>query len=259
MLIRIQNLNLHYHASGVGKPLVLLHGWGVNLTTFAPIHAHLEQHFRAYSLDFPGFGQSDPPPVPWGTEEYANIVREFLHALNIDAPILIGHSFGGRIAIRLAASQRIPKMILFDSAGIRPKRSLKYYGKVYAYKTAKALLTLPGLKPYGEPILERFRKQAGSQDYQHTSGVMRSTFIKVVNEDLRDLLPKISASTLLIWGENDTATPVSDGRLMEQLIPDAGLVALKNAGHYVFADRLPQVRLIVDNFLKNEMQERTTD
>ena len=88
---------------------------------------------------------------------------------------------------------------------------------------------------------------------------MRSTFINVVNEDLRDLLPKISASTLLFWGENDTATPVSDGRLMEQLIPDAGLVVLKNAGHYVFADRLPQVRLILDNFLKNEMQERSTD
>ena len=258
MFITIRNLKLHYRATGDGLPILLLHGWGVDLTTFAPLHAYLEQFFRVYSLDFPGFGQSDPPPVVWGTAEYADVVREFLQAMQIDAPMLIGHSFGGRVAIRLAASLPISKMILFGSAGIRPKRSLKYYVKVSAYKAAKMILTLPGIRAHGEPILERFRKQAGSQDYRQTSGVMRGTFIKVVNEDLRHLLPNITASTLLIWGERDTATPVADGRLMEKMIPDAGLVVLKDAGHYAFLDRFQQTTLILNNFLKQEMSPPPT-
>jgi pimeloyl-ACP methyl ester carboxylesterase len=218
MFATINTLKVHYHVSGAGHDLLLLHGWGTDLTAFTPVHSHLETSFRVYSLDFPGFGQSDPPPSVWGTQEYADFVRQFLKEFHMTNPILIGHSFGGRISIRLASTESIPKVILVDSAGIRPRRSWTYYLKVSFYKSMKAVVTtLPIVKDHAEQILERFRRTSGSTDYQQTSGVMRGTFIKVVNEDLRHLLPKILAPTLLIWGENDEATPVADGSCRREI------------------------------------------
>ncbi len=251
MFATINTLRVHYHVSGAGHDLLLLHGWGTDLSAFAPVHSHLETSFRVYALDFPGFGQSDPPPTAWGTQEYADFVRQFLKELRMTNPVVIGHSFGGRIAIRLASAEAIPQMILVDSAGIRPHRNWKYVLKVALYKSIKSVVTtLPVVNTYSEPILERFRKMSGSKDYQQASGVMRKTFINVVNEDLRHLLPHIQAPTLLIWGEHDQATPVNDGKLMEQLIPDAGLVVLKHAGHYSYLDRLHDFLVITDNFLQ---------
>lgn len=260
MFVTINDLKLHYHVSGEGKSIILLHGWGAHSKTFEPVHQHLEHHFRSYSIDLPGFGQSDPPPVPWGTAEYTQLVQQFMNEFAIEQPILFGHSFGGRIAIRLASAEPIPKMVLIDSAGIRPKRSWKYYLKVYFYKSLKYVVTrLPILKNHSQDLLERFRKISGSTDYRQASAVMRATLVKVVNEDLRHVLPKITASTLLIWGENDQATPVADGQLMEQLLPDGGLVILKNAGHYSYLDRLQEFLLIIDNFLQEDMKNTTGD
>lgn len=258
MFTTIHDLTIHYEASGAGHDLLLLHGWGAQGSSFAPVQAHLEQHFRCYSLDFPGFGQSDPPPEVWGTAEYTDFVRQFIRDLQLQHPVLIGHSFGGRIAIRLASAAPFPKVILVDSAGIRPTRSWDYYCKVYTYKNLKALLTkTPVLKEHADGILERFRKKSGSSDYQNASGIMRAVLVKVINEDLRHLLPGITAPTLLIWGERDEATPLSDARLMEGLIPDAGLVVLKNAGHYSYLDRLHDFLVILDNFLQHEMKTRS--
>ncbi len=260
MFATIDRIKIHYRVSGAGRDLLLLHGWGTDLNSFAPVHAHLEQYFRVYSLDFPGFGLSDSPPEAWGTQEYADCIRQFLKELNITNPILIGHSFGGRISIRLASTENIPKVILVDSAGIRPHRNWKYHLKVSFYKSMKAVVTtLPVVKEHTEQLLEGFRKRSGSTDYQQASGVMRGTCINVVNEDLRHLLPQISAPTLLIWGENDQATPVADGKLMEQLIPDAGLVVLKQAGHYSYLDRLRDFQVIIDNFLYPEMNTQVGD
>ncbi len=248
-------LKIHYDVSGAGHDLLLLHGWGAQGSSFAPVQAHLEQQFRCYSLDFPGFGQSDPPPEAWGTAEYADFVRQFIRDLQLQHPVLIGHSFGGRIAIRLASAEPFPKVILVDSAGIRPTRSWDYYLKVSAYKSLKAVLTkTPGLKEHADGILERFRKQTGSSDYQNASSIMRDVLVNVVNEDLRHLLPGITAPTLLIWGERDEATPLADARVIEGLIPDAGLVVLKDAGHYSYLDRLHDFLVILDNFLQHEMK-----
>ena len=255
MLTTIHDLKIHYTVSGAGHDLLLLHGWGAQGSSFAPVQAHLEQHFRCYSLDFPGFGQSDPPQEAWGTAEYTDFVRQFIQDRQLEHPILIGHSFGGRIAIRLASAENFPKVILVDSAGIRPRRSWDYYLKVSTYKSLKAvLLSTPVLKNHAEKILAHFRKRAGSSDYQNASHIMRTVLVKVVNEDLRHLLPGITAPTLLIWGERDEATPVADGRLMESLIPDAGLVVLKNAGHFSYLDRLHDFLVILDNFLQHEMK-----
>ncbi|MFZ4545497.1 MAG: alpha/beta fold hydrolase, partial [Saprospiraceae bacterium] len=251
--IQLQGLNFHYKESGEGHPIVLMHGWGCDIHIFAQLEAFLNQHFKVYNIDFPGFGKSQEPPVVWGTAEYEMHFKEFLKALHIENPILIGHSFGGRIAIRVAKDTPIPKMVLMGSAGIKPTRSIEYYFKVYSFKLLKFFAQLPVIYTlFGKEMIESRRKKAGSADYQKASDIMRGTLSKVVNEDLRHFMPKIKASTLLIFGENDTATPVADARIMEKMIPDAGLVVMKNAGHYVFLDQRDQVHAIINNFLAKE-------
>lgn len=254
MIIEVDDLKINYKVSGKGKDVVILHGWGGSIKSFEPVHHELENYFRTYSFDLPGFGMSDPPPVPWGVADYTQLIKKVISKLNIHAPIIISHSFGGRIAINYAAENETHKLIFVDSAGIKPKRKLMYYIKVYSYKTIKNLLRLPILKAYSESILEKYKRKLGSEDYRNISGVMQQTMVKVVNEDLKHRLPLIKSPTLLIWGENDTATPVSDGKIMERLIPDAGLVVLKNAGHFCYLEKLGDFLIIVKNFLKNDME-----
>ncbi|WP_100400639.1 alpha/beta fold hydrolase [Bacillus sp. FJAT-44742] len=259
MFIDIDGVNVNYHVSGKGRNIVLLHGWGANIQAFAPVHQFLEKNYRVWSIDFPGFGESDEPPEPWGVGQYTYLFKQFLQKLEIEDPVLVGHSFGGRVSIKYAseyASEHpIRKIILVDSAGVKPKRELKYYIKVYTYKACKQVLRLPGLSKYREEILNKIKGKVGSADYKNVSGVMQQSLVHVVNEDLQHHLPDIKVPTLLVWGENDEATPVEDGKLMEEKIPDAGLVVLKGAGHYAYLDNLNEFLVIIDNFLQKDKEE----
>ncbi|QQK81834.1 alpha/beta hydrolase [Salicibibacter cibi] len=258
MFTDINGGQIHYRCSGEGKDVILLHGWGANIDTLAPIHRHLEPNFRVWSIDFPGCGKSPEPKEPWSIDDYTSMLEQFIKNHDIQCPILIGHSHGGRVSIRYAAGRDVHKIILVDSAGIKPKRKLKNQVKVYTYKTSKALLNLPGLKSHKEKILTRVKKKLGSTDYQNASGVMQQTLVKVVNEDLRHYMPKISVPTLLVWGEHDDATPVSDAKIMEEMIPDAGLVVLKGAGHYAYLDNLQEFLVILNHFLDKDKEARTS-
>lgn len=252
MFIDIDGLKIHYHQAGKGKPIVLLHGWGTSLDLFEAMENYLLPNFQVISLDFPGFGKSDEPDEPWDVERYVQFLETFLEKIEIDNPILVGHSFGGRVSIKFASRHSVHKIILIGSAGVKPKRSLNYYVKVYSYKALKNVLKLPILNKYKDQIMEAYRGKAGSSDYQKASRVMQQTLSKVVNEDLQHHMPHIKAPTLLIWGKNDTATPLADGKRMEQLIPGAGLVALDNAGHYVFLELQNRVHRIMDSFLEED-------
>lgn len=254
MYTDINDVKVHYKVSGEGKNIVLLHGWGVDSKTFEPVHQYLEKNFRVYSLDFPGFGQSEEPPKPWGVENYADFLSAFLKQFNIEDPILLGHSFGCRVSIYYAAREKVRKLIFTGAAGIKPKRKPMYYIKVYTYKFLKKLFKLPIINKYEEELLKKLKSKLGSSDYKNVSGIMQQTFVKVVNEDLKHLLPSIHAPTLLIFGEKDTATPVEDGKTMEKLIPDAGLVVMKNAGHYAFLEKLNEFLIIVDSFLLKDKE-----
>jgi pimeloyl-ACP methyl ester carboxylesterase len=247
---KIQGLNLHYKQSGTGKQVViLLHGWGCDLTIFAKIHAQLEEKFTVYTLDLPGFGESDEPNSVWGIENYTAHLEAFVKSKNIQSPILLGHSFGGRMSLLYSSRNEVKKMVITGGAGIKPTRTLSYYAKVYSYKTAKNVLPFIVGKNKAKEWMDDYRKQAGSSDYNTASDTMRGILSKVVNEDLQYIMPKIKASTLLIWGEDDTATPLEYGQKMEELIPDAGLVTFKNAGHYAFLDKSVEFGIVVDNFL----------
>ncbi|GAB6040217.1 alpha/beta fold hydrolase [Endothiovibrio diazotrophicus] len=250
MWIEIDGLNIHYRRGGSGSPVVILHGWGASTAAVAPIHDLLEPHFDTLSVDLPGFGKSEEPPEVWGSPEYAALLERLFEQLAIHRPVLIGHSFGGKLSILLGAKGLASTLVLIDAAGIRARHGPKWYLKVYGFKLARRLATLPGLKGVFEPVVQRARERAGSSDYRNASGIMRRILVKVVNEDVRDRLPEIAVPTLLFWGENDAATPPADGRLMERLIPDAGLVVLARAGHYAYADQWYRFAAILASFLK---------
>lgn len=249
--ITINGVKFHYEVSGNGSPAVLMHGWGCNLTTVASIAKTAALSHTVYNVDFPGFGKSDEPETVWGVDDYTKLIEEFCRKESIENPVLIGHSFGGRVAILFASRNKTGKVILVDAAGIKPKRSFRYYRKVYTFKAGKWLLNLIYGKEKAAAKIDRLRGKSGSSDYNSATPKMRMIMSRVVNEDLTDRLPLIKAPTLLIWGENDTATPLSDAKKMEHFIPDAGLVSFPNCGHYSFLDNPRQFAAVLDNFLKS--------
>ena len=248
---RLEGLKLHYTDSEKGdKTIVLMHGWGCNHTTVASIEAvALSCGYRVINVDFPGFGESEEPADVWGVEQYTRQIEALVRELGIVRPTLLGHSFGGRVGILYSSRNPVDKLILVDAAGIKPKRSLNYYRKVYTFKAMKRLMYLIYGRDEAERRLDARRAKAGSSDYASATPMMRRILSKVVNEDLTDRLELIKAPTLLIWGENDTATPLSDAQKMEKLIPDAGLVSFPGCGHYSFLDNHGQFAAVLRSFL----------
>lgn len=255
--IEISGQRVHFEESGEGRPLILMHGWGCNLTTVRSIAATASGTHRVLNLDMPGFGQSPEPDSVWDIDQYTELVNRFIDHLHLERPILAGHSFGGRVAIQLASQRKdIDAVILIDAAGIKPRRSLKYYYKVYTFKAAKRLSYLLLGRENAEKRIERIRASRGSSDYANASPRMRAIMSKVVNHDLTACLPRITAPTLLIWGENDTATPLADAKKMERLIPDAGLVSFPGCGHYSFLDNPAQFAAVLHSFLQSRISNK---
>lgn len=237
---------------GSGAPVLLLHGWGLRGDLWRRVIYGLEDDFDVIAPDFPGFGSTDAPPVAWGVSDYMNWTIALMDHLGIQRASVIGHSFGGRVAIKLAAlhPERVQKLVLTDAAGIRPKRTLAYHYNVRKFKATR-WLSKQSLAPKSlrDWAAARVTNQ-GSADYQAASGTVRGSFVRVVNEDLRTYLPRIQAPTLLIWGERDLDTPLADGQLMEKLIPDAGLVVFPEATHMAYLQESARFNVIVKNFLQ---------
>ncbi len=256
MNIKINEYNINYEVSGEGKPLVLLHGWLTNLDTMKPLQNHLSKNFKVYNVDVIGFGKSDLPKEPLSTEDFANFLNDFLEKLNIENPILIGHSNGGRTILNFAGRnlRKINKIVLIDSAGIVPKRKPKYYIKVYTFKTLKNITKIFPNTEMFRNIKERMLGKFGSSDYKNSPEVLRKTMSKIVNEDQKHLMPNIKVPTLIIWGEKDDATPLEDGKTMEKLIPDSGLVVFEGKGHFSYLENLGSCLVVLDEFLKNDIK-----
>lgn len=251
----IRGIKIYYEVSGEGAPLLLLHGWGCCVQTMASITKEMSKFRTVYALDFPGFGQSGMSQTPMGVADYMELTAEFIRQMGILGTDIINHSFGGRVSILLAAKypELVGKIVFTDAAGVKPRRTLKYYYKVYFFKLCKKAAqskfgtALFGL--FGIDVQKRVAN-AGSADYKALkSDVMRGTFSRVVNEDLTPYLSSIKSPSLLIYGSEDRDTPVALAKIMEQKIPDAGLVVLENAGHYSFLDQYAQYMKIVKVFL----------
>lgn len=251
--IQIEGVNFHYTVEGEGNPIVLMHGWGCNHTTLASVEKVLLPGMKVYNVDFPGFGLSAEPENVWGVEEYTRLIEKFVEQEGIKNPILLGHSFGGRVGLLYASRNEVNKLILVDAAGVKPTRSLNYYVKVYTYKTLKHILPFVFGKKKGQELLDKYRGKSGSSDYNNSTPKMRAILSKVVNEDLKHVMPMIKCPTLLVWGKNDTATPLKDAQIMEKLIPGAGLVAFEGVGHYCFLENPYQFAAVLKSFLKEDM------
>lgn len=247
MYFEHRGIKVYYELTGSAeRTLLLLHGWGCSHSIFDAFIADLSATHRVVAIDFPGFGLSDEPNEVWGVEDYTLMLEKMCEGIGIENPDIVCHSFGGRVAILFASRNRVRKMIFADAAGIKPKRGVKYYAKVYSYKLAKFFMLRLRLAP---GRFEAMRQKRGSADYRNASDKMKAILSKTVGQDLRKYLPSIKASVLLFWGENDTATPLSDAKLMEKLIPDAGLVVVKGGSHFSFLDAPALFRSMIQTFL----------
>lgn len=256
MVKTVNGIRINYEEKGEGELIVLLHGWGSNIKLFANLIELLSRKYKVVAMDMPGFGESAEPPSAWEVGDYVDFVIDFLKDYPNKDVMFLGHSFGGRVIIKMHSRESLPfnvkKVILVDSAGIMPKKSNKKSFRTYYYKAGKAVLSSAIVQKLAPDALENFRKKMGSADYAAASPLMRQVLVKTVNEDLEPYLPNIKCPALLVWGVNDTATPLSDGEKMEQLIPDAGLVKLENAGHYSFLDQQYTFNKVMASFMKIE-------
>ena len=231
------NIELAYTIEGEGDTVVLLHGWGCDHTIWNATANILKGNYKVVAVDFAGFGASNEPREVWGVEEYTQSIEALLSSLGVVRPTLVGHSFGGRVSILYASRNEVARVVLTDAAGVKPKRSLNYYRKVYTFKLMKATLPLLIGKQKAAMLVEQRRAKGGSSDYNRATPMMRAILSKCVNEDLCKMMPKVSAPVLLFWGDKDTATPISDAHKMERLMPNAGLVVAQGAGHFAMLEQ----------------------
>jgi len=252
MNFTIDDFNIYYEKYGNSQNnIIILPGWGDTRSTFNTLIETVKTHFTVYIIDYPGFGNSSFPNRDLSIYDYANLIRDFITINNIENPILICHSFGGRLGIILTGlyKMRIKKMILIDSAGIKPKKKLKLKCKQMLYKVLKKIgCVFP--KRLKSIYLNKLINIFGSTDFKNLNQNIRTTFIKVINEDLTKYLKEINTSTLLIWGQYDKDTPLNDGKVMNLKIKDSGLVIIPNSGHFPYLEYPYYINKIILEFLK---------
>lgn len=249
----IDGMRTAHVSIGTGQPILLLHGWGANLDLMLPLAERLGPlGYCVHTLDLPGFGQSVPPPAPWAVNDYTQFILRFLDDQGLRKVHLFGHSFGGRIGLVLGAEHpdRLIKMALADSAGVRKPPSAAVQVRLQAYRATLNVLRTIRLQAQAERLRSWYGHWFGSADYQATQGVMRETFVRVVNQNLLPFAARVQVPTLLFWGDRDTDTPLWQGKLLERTIPDAGLVIWEGAGHYSYLDRLADTTRVMDHFFK---------
>lgn len=239
MRLSVGPISINYIQYGEGRDILLLHGWGQNIEMMKPLGDCFCSRFRVTILDFPGFGESDEPATPWTISDYSHMLEDFIQQTDLKKPIIMGHSFGGRVAIRYSSYHVIDKLVLFGSPCIRVQENLSF-----SVKVLKQLKRLPGMDAFGEYM----KKHIGSRDYRAASPIMRQTLVEVVNEDLSKYARMIEEPTLLIWGESDTEAPLQDARELEKIMIDAALIVLPGT-HYAYLENLHQVVSILNHFI----------
>lgn len=220
--------------TGEGPELLFLHGWGCDKDIFK-----LSDKLRGFTItrvDFYGFGETPAPPFPINLDYFVQGVVEVIRFYNMEDVIVIGHSFGGRVAIKLSKNSRVSALILVDSAGIKPRRNLSYFIKVGTHKLLKKL---------------GFAGNSGSADYKKLVGSMKRTFINIVNEDLTKLSKEITLPTMLIWGENDRETPLYMLKKLEKNIRNTKTIIFENCGHFCFLEEPTRFLSLISEFARS--------
>lgn len=229
MFHKYKDLQIYYQTAGSGKDLILLHGWKQDVSTWWGIVDLLKDDFKIWMIDLPGFGRSNIPGKPWNISDYVDSVGEFIKENKINKPILLGHSLGGNVAIKLASShpEIVSKLILEDSSGFRKKSTLRSQIFLFGAKLLKYLIPDSTFK---ERLRNKLYGSIGS-DYL-SAGPLRKTFQNIVSEDLTGEAKNITTETLIIWGEKDREVPVSSANKLYHLIENSSLEIMEGVGHF---------------------------
>lgn len=247
MIYNYDNMKINYQIYGRGRPLILLHGWGLNYHTFDHLIDYLGDNYTIFAIDLPGFGQSEQPQNSYNLTQYVKFLELFITELQIEKPIIIGHSFGGRIAIKYVSSHNdlVNKLILVDSAGIKKRKTIKQMVSIIRYKCLKKYYKFKKDATKYNQLL----KVNGSNDFINASNIMKGTMSKVIKEDLRKYLKKINVETLIIWGKDDKETPYKDALYMSKTIKTSGLVTFENCGHFPYLEKKKYFHIVIGKYL----------
>lgn len=241
---KIKNVQVNYIDYGKkdGEVFVFLHGWGQNIDMMKPLGDAFSSNYRIIIIDLPGFGKSEEPTEIWALYDYVDCIHELLAKLNVNNPILLGHSFGGKISLLYASMYPIKKLVVCGSPYRKEIKEISTKTKVL-----KSLKKVPGLNR-----LEDFaKKHIGSRDYREASKLMREIMVEHVNLDITEEVKKIKSSTLIIWGDQDEAVPLECAYELEKLISDAGVVLYPGCTHYAYLEALKKTINVVRVFLES--------
>ena len=232
--------------------ILILPGWGNTRETFNNIINYFKEEYTIYILDYPGFGKSKIINKELTIYDYAYLIKDFIENQKINNPIIIAHSFGGRITSILNNYIKIKKIILIDVSGIK-RLNMKVKIKNYIYKLLKLLINLLPKKKqkyYKEKLFNYF----SSPDYKNININMRNTFKNIIKEDLKKYYKNIKVETLIIWGEKDIDTPLKDAYKLNKIIKNSGLIILKNLPHYSYLYNPYRINKIIEIFLKEKAE-----
>lgn len=229
-------MNVAYLRRGEGKDLVFLHGYLSCKESFYPQIGYFSRHFRVTAPDFPGFGESDRIPAAWSVGDYADWLEGFFKEQGIVFPYVIAHSFGGRVALKCLARGLIDRAVLTGCAGIVKKRTMAYRIRVGGYRLVKR-------------VSPRFAEaHFGSREYRSLSPLMRESYKKIVNEDLREEAGRIARPVLYLYGERDKETPLSSGRILHECTAGSKLAVFKGCGHFAHLEEPLLFNLAAEEF-----------
>ena len=242
MLANINNVNVNYinYGNQKGDTVVLLHGWGQNIEMMKPIGDNLSKEYNILIIDLPGYGLSDEPSFAWTVHDYVDMLHKLLDKLKIKNPILVGHSFGGKISLLYASMYNVKKLVLFGSPFKQEVKKVSL--KLKVLKTLKKVPVINKLEGFA-------KKHIGSTDYRNASPIMREILVGTVNLDIEEDVKKIKSPTLIIWGEYDEAVPLERAYELEKLIKDSAVIVYDGCSHYAYLERLGQTINILRSFL----------
>lgn len=249
MQVIVDGIATEYRDEGNGPVILFLHGWQDNLHTLDAVVSMLSKSWRVIRFDLPGFGNTEMPPFAWYLDDYTQFVAKFVQKLGITVDCIVGHSFGGRVIIKglVAENVQAKRVVLIASAGVAERRKARSMVIKIFTKLGAAITWIPPFIFWREKMRSSLYSHLGS-DYAY-AGNMKEVYLNVVKEDLSSVAAKIKNPILLIWGDHDTATPITEGRRLAELITGSILKVVQGAGHFVHQEQSEKVAEYINDFL----------